>query len=89
VKRLLRIGGLFLFSVESLDALPRPESRKSGMRTFQLNANGRFAHSAAYIHSLAFTCGFRINTMLTAPARLEAGKPVSAWLAVLESEDDV
>jgi predicted TPR repeat methyltransferase len=87
-KRLLRTGGLFLFSVESLDALPRAEPRRPGVRTFQLNTTGRFAHSAAYIHTLAFTCGFRINTMLSAPARLEAGKPVSAWLALLESEED-
>jgi predicted TPR repeat methyltransferase len=87
-KRLLRAAGLFLFSVESLDALPRPEPRRPGIRTYQLNPNGRFAHSAAYVHTLAFTCGFRINTMLSAPARLEAGKPVAAWLALLESEDD-
>ncbi|HSY28485.1 MAG TPA: tetratricopeptide repeat protein [Burkholderiaceae bacterium] len=87
-RRLLRDGGFFVFSVESLDDMPRGTPKRSGARNFQLNANGRFAHSAAYIHTLAFASGFRINTMLSAPARLEAGKPVSAWLVLLESEDD-
>jgi len=87
-KRLLRTGGLFAFSAESLDALPTATSKSGATRTFQLNANGRFAHSAAYIRALALKYGFRVNTMLCAPARLEAGKPVAAWLALLESTDD-
>ena len=87
-KRLLRMGGLFIFSVESLDDLPRTEMAQVETRPFQLNTNGRFAHSAAYIHVLAFASGFRINTMLCAPTRMEGGKPVAAWLVLLESEND-
>lgn len=85
-KRLLRGGGLFVFSVESLDALPLTEPDTPGTRPFQLNANGRFAHSASYIRVLAASHGFRINAMPSAPTRLEAGKPVAAWMVVLESE---
>lgn len=87
-KRLLRTGGLFLFSVEALDALMQTKQNQSGMRSFQLNANGRFAHSAAYIRALASGCSFRVDAMLSASTRLEAGKPVSAWLASLASESD-
>jgi predicted TPR repeat methyltransferase len=87
-KRLLRMGGLFIFSVESLDDLPRAQMTQAETRPFQLNTNGRFAHSAAYIHALALTSGFRINTMLCTPTRMEGGKPVAAWLVLLESEDD-
>jgi predicted TPR repeat methyltransferase len=87
-RRLLRSSGFFVFSVESLEDMPRGTSKRSGARNFQLNANGRLAHSAAYIHTLAFASGFRVNTMLSAPARLEAGKPVPAWLVLLENEDD-
>lgn len=87
-KRLLRNGGLFLFSVEALDALLPIESMRPEGTDFQLNVNGRFAHSAAYIHDLAFSSGFTINTMMCVPARLEAGSPVMAWLVLLESSDD-
>lgn len=91
VKRLLRVGGLFTFSVESLDALYEAEagpaaSASNRESAYRLNANGRFAHSSRYIHALAATCGFRENAILSAPTRLENGTPVAAWLVLLESE---
>jgi predicted TPR repeat methyltransferase len=87
VKRLLRAGGLFAFSVESLDALSGlAREMPHEAKEYQLNASGRFAHASTYIQALALACGFRVNTMLSAPARLEDGKAVMAWLVLLESD---
>jgi predicted TPR repeat methyltransferase len=85
VKRLLRAGGMFSFSVESLDALIAVEPNLHPQE-YQLNASGRFAHSSVYIHTVASNCGFQMNAMLSAPARLENGKAVQAWLVLLQSE---
>lgn len=87
-KRLLRTGGMFLFSVEALDALLPIESMRPDAGNYQLNVNGRFAHSADYIHALAYESGFTINTMMCVPTRMEADKAVLAWLVLLESSDD-
>jgi predicted TPR repeat methyltransferase len=88
-KRLLRNGGMFIFSVEALDALLPIESMRPDAGNYQLNVNGRFAHSPEYVHVLAYESGFTINTMLCVPTRVEGGKAVMAWLVVLESSDDV
>jgi len=88
-KRLLRKGGMFLFSVEAQDALLPIESMRPDVGSYQLNVNGRFAHSADYLHTLAYESGFTINTMVCVPTRMEADKAVLAWLVLLESSDDV
>jgi predicted TPR repeat methyltransferase len=87
-KRLLRPGGMFIFSVEALDALLPIESMRPDAGNYQLSVNGRFAHSPEYLHALAYESGFTINTMLCVPTRMEADKAVLAWLVVLESSDD-
>lgn len=88
VKQVLRGGGLFTFSAESLDALQTGQLLPGDAPGYRLHAGGRFAHSAAYVRALALDYGFRVNTMLCAPARLENGKEVLAWLVLLQSETD-
>lgn len=78
-KRLLRSGGLFAFSVEALDALA---DSKHGL-DYHLNPSGRFAHSLAYIKTLAVNSGFTVSSATLCDARLEKGEPVKAWLLAL------
>lgn len=79
--RLLRPGGLFAFSVEAIEALPA--ASQGGPRDFVLNDKGRFAHAAAYIERLAADHALRLLELTALETRLEGGKPVQGWLAVL------
>lgn len=78
-RRLLRPNGLFVFSVEALDALADAEQGKD----YRLNPCGRFAHAIAYIKTLAAQSGFLVSSATLSDARLENGKPVAAWLLAL------
>jgi len=82
-KRLLKPDAYFAFSVESLDALLRKDA--DGVEDYRLNPSGRYAHAAAYLRRLAASCGFHIQMMASAPARLEDGQPVQAWLVLCQA----
>jgi len=73
VKRLLRGGGLFGFSLEGLD-MPLD---------YKLMPTTRYAHSPAYVERLAVKHGFRVHRMLPAQIRLEQARPVDGWLVLL------
>lgn len=80
IKRLLRPGGLFAFSVESLEAL----SGEEGIKDYQLNQTGRYAHSPGYIDRIALVSGFNKLGLTPDNIRLEKGEPVMGWLALFE-----
>ncbi len=78
IKRVLRPGGLFAFSVETFDAGAETEST----RGYRLNPSGRFAHTLEYADRLAAQCGFAVLDMATAPLRVEHGLPLQGLLAL-------
>ena len=93
VKRVLRSGGLFAFSIESLDASPppqpdqlaAPESTAGKSEEYKLMPTGRFAHSADYLNRLATEHNFRIIEMQATQLRVEQGKAVQGFIALWTS----
>ena len=79
--RLLRVGGLFAFSVESLEAL-KPERAGSQRRDYRLTATARYAHSIDYLSRMAGENSFDILTTVANQIRLEKGNSVNGYLAV-------
>lgn len=84
-KRLLRMGGVFAFSVESIEALPNQIANPENNLMYNLNQSGRYAHSSNYLKELASVNGFRFLKLTSAQVRLEKGLAVQAWLALLEN----
>jgi len=80
-KRLLRSGGIFAFSVESLEALS-DAVKLSELPDFQLNVTGRYAHSIRYLTRLARDNGFDVLTTAEAQSRLDKGNSVKGYLTV-------
>jgi predicted TPR repeat methyltransferase len=72
VRRSLREGGLFGFSVEA-----------SEQGDFVLRSTLRYAHSAAYLRKLSQDHGFAVETIDAKVLRQEDGKDVLGHLAVL------
>lgn len=82
VKRLLRPGGIFEFSVET----PDPSSDKEGtQQEYKLHNTGRYIHSVGYIKRLAADNGFLIQESEETPLRMELGKPVNGLIALLKN----
>jgi predicted TPR repeat methyltransferase len=81
-QRLLHSGGLFAFSVESLEALTDGAPALSDQRDYQLNVTGRYAHSVAYLSRLAAQNGFDVLSTTNTQSRLDKGKPVQGYLAL-------
>jgi len=86
--RLLRAGGLFVFSVEAIETMgeTRPPPANAGTQPrndYRLLASGRYAHAADYLRSLARDNGFGKVDIAAADIRLERGVPVRGWLAML------
>jgi predicted TPR repeat methyltransferase len=78
----LEPGGWFVFSVEEL--LPDAEGTQPGNGAWALLRQGRYAHTASYVHESACKAGFRVNALLHEVVRHEAGAPVAGLLTVLE-----
>jgi predicted TPR repeat methyltransferase len=72
VRRALRQGGLFGFSVEAGD-----------MQDFALKPTLRYTHSAAYLRRLAHDHGFAVEAIESGVLRQEDGDDVIGHLAVL------
>jgi len=87
-QRLLAPGGLFAFSVESLEALIDEAAAPSDGRDYRLNVTGRYAHSIAYLAGMAARNGFRILSTADTQSRLDKGKPVRGYLALWRSLAD-
>ena len=81
-QRLLRPGGFFAFSVESLEALTDDTASLSTRRDYQLNTTGRYAHSIAYLARMAAHNGFDVLSTTGTQSRLDKGKPVQGYLAL-------
>jgi len=71
VARSLAPGGLFAFSVERLE----------GEEPYRLARSGRYAHSAAYLRSLAAAHGLVEWKLADSVIRKEAGQPVTGLIA--------
>ena len=82
VRAAMQPNGLFMFSVEELDAGAAPE------RGWRLGCQGRYAHSEAYVRAVATATGFRLLTVRRESVRHEAGAPVPGLLVVLERLPD-
>ena len=82
VRRLLRPGGYFAFSAESLEAYADAEAGRGQRRDFLLASSGRYVHSIAYLDRLAALNGFEILTVSESKIRLEKGKPLQGYLLV-------
>lgn len=80
-KRLLRPGGWFAFSVESLEALTAPADGPAA-QDYRLNPTGRFAHSARYLEHLAATHDMRVLACREATSRQDNGRPIGGYLMI-------
>lgn len=69
--RALVPGGVFAFSVEALET-----------GDFALRPNGRYAHSARYLRTVAARHGLSERGFERVQLRIEYGIPVEGWLAV-------
>ena len=81
--RLLRPHGLVAFSVEALEKSASEDAREDGPKDYQLIQTGRYVHSSPYVHKLASETGFKTIDISPTRIRLEKGKPVHGWLAIL------
>ncbi len=81
--RLLRTGGLLVFSVEAIEETPPENTAAESPRDYRLLASGRYAHSADYVRRLARDNRFGNVEISAADIRLERGAPVRGWLAML------
>lgn len=80
--RLLRPGGWFAFSVESLDALGAAAAGSDGSPDYHLHPKGRYAHSREYLARLAGKTGFTSIVTSDIRNRLEDGAPVRGYLVL-------
>ncbi|MBF7729757.1 tetratricopeptide repeat protein [Pseudomonas sp. N040] len=81
-RRLLVPGGLFLFSVESSDAL-LPAGQQSIISDYQLLLSGRFAHASAYLQRLATDHHLQLLALEERVLRMESNAPIKGWCVVL------
>jgi predicted TPR repeat methyltransferase len=80
VKRVLRQGGMFAFSVESLG-----DTQENAALPFQLKATGRYQHNHEYIQALSTQFGFLMDAHKSCTIRMEAGKAVAGEIYSLIS----
>jgi predicted TPR repeat methyltransferase len=78
VRRVLREGGLFAFSVEALD------SRDN----WAITPSNRFAHALDYVQQVASAAGFTLVETSGAALRREHGKDVAGHLVLLRAGGD-
>jgi predicted TPR repeat methyltransferase len=71
IRRVLRPGGLFAFSVEA-----------AATGEYRLGVMGRYEHSADYLRRLAAENGFVIELLRATRIRFEHRQPVAGWLSV-------
>ncbi len=72
-RRVLRSGGLFAFSVESVS---------DGGSDYVLDITGRYRQSETYLRRLAGNCGLRIAHIAPVVIRHEAEQQVCGYLCV-------
>lgn len=77
VRRVLRHGGVFCFSVEQADET----------QTVQLNTHQRYAHSERYVRQLAARHGYQVVRMLRHAIREDRREPISGLYFYLVESD--
>jgi predicted TPR repeat methyltransferase len=82
VQRVLRPGGLFAFSVESLDAVADTSAALPDARGYELNVTGRYAHSIAYLDRLAAHNRFETLSTAGIHVRLHRGQPIQGYMVL-------
>jgi predicted TPR repeat methyltransferase/predicted negative regulator of RcsB-dependent stress response len=83
IGRVLRPDGLFAFSAEASESSEAGEGVEvPAPQDYRLGLMGRYAHSAAYLRSLASSNGFDIELLRETRIRLEHRRPVQGWLTV-------
>jgi predicted TPR repeat methyltransferase len=80
--RILKPGGQFAFSVESLEA--RMESQPKGDSDFALTPTGRYVHSRKYLERLAARWGFKLLQSEETTIREDKGTAIVGYLVVWE-----
>lgn len=83
VRRVLRGGGLVIFSVEAIEEALSKDFEEPSFPGYQLLGTGRYAHSSGYIEDVARQFGFEVGQIAPTPIRLENQIPIPGWLAVL------
>jgi predicted TPR repeat methyltransferase len=78
VRRVLRAGGLFAFSVEALDT----------GKPWAITPSNRFAHALDYVEQVAVAAGFTVVETKGAALRREHGKDVAGHLVLLRAGGD-
>ena len=78
VRKCLKTGGLFIFSVE----------REEGHEKYKIRKSGRYAHSPEYIKTLTVNTGFSMVSNNSATLRNEHGKPVAGEIILLRARDN-
>lgn len=73
VRKALRPGGLFAFSVEALE----------GEGDYALRSSGRYAHAADYLRTLARAHGLTVDSLAAQTLRQDAGHDVAGYITVL------
>jgi predicted TPR repeat methyltransferase len=76
VARVLKIGGVFAFSVETAEATA----------SYVLRDTGRYAHAVEYINSLSANVGMKEQIQDPIIVRTEHGAPVTGHIFVLEQQ---
>jgi predicted TPR repeat methyltransferase len=78
----LRAGGLFAFSLESLDVVNEGEEGADlpAARDFRLNTTGRYTHSLDYVTRTGTNNGFEMLRMKEMQVRVEYGRAVQGYL---------
>ncbi len=71
----LRTGGVLVFTVEALT-----ENSAAQAPTHSLQANGRYAHSQAYVKHALENAGLKLLRVDEVTLRMEACQPVAGWL---------
>jgi predicted TPR repeat methyltransferase len=87
IKRLLRPGGVFAFSIETLDPPSNEEASRSSEQEYRLKETGRYSQSISYLARLASANDFLSQEMVAVQIRMEKGKPVKGHLVLWESLD--
>lgn len=82
IERLLCPGGVFAFSVETLEASSNEEAVQGIQPEYQLGHTRRYSQSADYIARLASANGFSIQEMVATQIRMERSNPVNGHLVL-------
>jgi predicted TPR repeat methyltransferase len=72
-RRLLRPGGVFAFSIETMEA-------DEAGADYELQSSGRYRQSAAYVRRLAQANGFTLLEVVPTVIHMDNNKPINGYL---------